>query len=54
MTLEEYVLELEQQIPEIAWKFEGWSTETKLYMYLHHIQLARMAEFKKLLEMKNV
>lgn len=55
MTLKEYVCELEEQVPELAWKFEGWSEESKLYMYLHHIQLKHMAEFKKLLlEMKNV
>ena len=46
MTLEEYVKILEQQVePHLIEKFSDWSTDTKLYMYLHHIQLRHMEEF---------
>ena len=47
MTLEEYVKILEQQVePHLIEKFSDWSADTKLYMYLHHIQLRHMEEFK--------
>ena len=47
MTVEEYVTILEQQIePQLIEKFKDWSSDTKLYMYLHHIQLRHMEEFK--------
>jgi hypothetical protein len=54
MTLEEYVWMLESQVdPELVRQIQDWSNDTKLYMYLHNIQLAHMAEFKRLLlEMK--
>ena len=55
MTLEEYVWMLESQVdPELVRQILDWINDTMLYMYLHKIQLAHMAEFKRLLlEMKN-
>ena len=55
MTLEEYVWMLESQVdPELVRQVQDWSDDTKLYVYLHNIQLAHMAEYKKLLlELKN-
>jgi hypothetical protein len=55
MTLEEYVLKLEPHVDSaLVHAIEEWSNDTKLYMYLHNIQLAYMADFKKmLLELKN-
>ena len=51
MTQEEYVYELEKQVdPALLQKFLDWPTDTKLYMYLHHIQLAHMARFENLLK----
>ena len=51
MTQEEYVYELEKQVdPDLLEKFRDWPTETKLYMYLHHIQLAHMARFEHMLK----
>jgi len=51
MTQEEYVYELEKQVdPALLEKFVDWSTESKLYMYIHHIQLAHMARFESLLK----
>jgi hypothetical protein len=51
MTVQDYVYELESQLdPILLAKFSDWPVETKLYMYIHHIQLGYMAEFKKLLE----
>lgn len=51
MTPDEYVHELEQQVvPDLVEKFSDWPTETKLYMYIHHIQLAHMAKFEQLLK----
>ena len=38
--------------PLIVKKVEDWPTETKLYIYLHNIQLAQMAELKSLLQEK--
>ena len=50
MTPEEYVLELEKQVdPALVEKMRDWSAETKLYIYIHNIQLAYMAEFKQLM-----
>ena len=49
--IEEYTDELEQAVP--AWvvsTFGTWPVETRLYMYLHHLQLARMDEFAELLK----
>ena len=55
MNLEQYVKSLEPQVdPELVRQIQEWSDDTKLYMYLHNIQLAYMAEFKQLLlKMKN-
>ena len=51
MTQEEYVYELEKQVdPALLEKFCDWPTETKLYMYIHHIQLAHMARFEHMLK----
>jgi hypothetical protein len=51
MTQEEYIYELEKQVdPDLLQKFRDWPTETKLYMYIHHIQLAHMARFEHLLK----
>ena len=51
MSIEEYVGQLEAQVP--AWvvsTFGSWPVETRLYMYLHHLQLARMDEFVRRLK----
>jgi hypothetical protein len=55
MTLEDYVDFLEIQVaPAFVERVKDWPVDTKLYVYLHNIQLAHMAEFKRLLlEMKN-
>ena len=54
MTMEEYVKELEEQVPNwVVSRFGSWPVETRLYMYLHHLQLAHMDEFRKLLEKHN-
>lgn len=55
MTLEDYVKSLEPQVdPTLVREIRDWSYDSKLYMYLHNIQLAYMAEFKQLLlENKN-
>jgi len=51
MTQEEYIYELEKQVdPDLLQKFRDWPIETKLYMYIHHIQLAHMARFEHLLK----
>lgn len=45
--MDEYVKELETQVdPTFVEKVKDWPVETKLYMYLHNIQLAMMKEFK--------
>ena len=55
MTQEEYVYELEKQVdPDLLRKFIDWPTETKLYMYIHHIQLAHMARFEQLLKEQTI
>ena len=47
MEMNEYVKELEAQVdPTFVEKIKDWPVETKLYMYLHNIQLAMMKEFK--------
>ena len=55
MKLEEYIKRLEPHVDSsLVFAIEDWTDDTKLYMYLHNIQLAYMAEFKQmLLEMKN-
>ena len=51
MTQEEYIYELEKQVdPDLLQKFIDWPIETKLYMYIHHIQLAHMARFEHMLK----
>ncbi len=54
MALEDYVDFLEMQVtPAFVERVKDWPVDTKLYVYLHNIQLAHMAEFKSLLiEMK--
>jgi len=43
MKIEEYVNKLEAiSDPELVADIADWSTETKLYMYLHHMQLSYM------------
>ena len=50
MSIEEYTETLEEQVPSwVISAFGSWPVETRLYMYLHHLQLARMDEFKQLL-----
>lgn len=47
MQMNEYVKELETQVdPTFVENIKDWPVETKLYMYLHNIQLAMMKEFK--------
>jgi hypothetical protein len=55
MTPETYTDILEGEVPTwVVNTFGDWPVETRLYMYLHHLQLARMDEFKRLLsELKN-
>jgi len=51
MSIEEYVDQLEQQVPSwVVGSFGSWPVETRLYMYLHLLQLARMVEFVQLLK----
>ncbi len=43
MKIEEYVAKLEViSDPSLVEDIKDWSTETKLYMYLHNIQLSYM------------
>jgi hypothetical protein len=55
MTLEDYVDLLEMQAnPGLVEKIKDWPVDTKLYVYLHNIQLTYMTEFKQiLLDIKN-
>lgn len=42
----DYIKELENVInPAIKEKFMDWPTESKLYMYLHHLQIDMMAKY---------
>ena len=51
MSIEEYAEKLEEQVPSwVVSTFGSWPVETRLYMYLHHLQLARMDEFVRLLK----
>jgi hypothetical protein len=51
MNIEEYADKLEEQVPSwVVSAFGAWPVETRLYMYLHHLQLARMEEFAQLLK----
>jgi len=48
--MEEYIKELEIQLDsDVIEKFKDWPVETKLYMYLHHIQLQFMADYMDVL-----
>ena len=48
MNIEEYADRLEEQVPSwVVSTFGSWPVEIRLYMYLHHLQLARMDEFKQ-------
>jgi hypothetical protein len=48
MTQDEYVLQLEKQVdPALVEAFKDWPADTKLYMYIHNIQLAYMKDFQK-------
>ena len=54
MTLDEYVSHIEEKVnDDLIWEIRDWPVETKLYMYLHNIQLAHMEKFQKLLEESN-
>ena len=51
MSIEEYVEKLEDQVPSwVVSSFGSWTVETRLFMYKHHLQLARMDEFLALLQ----
>jgi hypothetical protein len=51
MRIEDYVVDLEGKVPGwVVTEFGSWPVETRLYMYLHHLQLARMDEFLALLQ----
>ena len=51
MTQEEYLRELASQMdPALVEKFRDWPDETRMYMYIHNIQLAHMARFEQLLK----
>ena len=55
MTQEEYVYELEKQVdPALVEKFRDWPDETRMYMYIHNIQLAHMARFEQLLKEQTI
>jgi hypothetical protein len=50
MTLDEYVLSLEKDVDiKLVECIKDWPNDTKLYMYLHNIQLDKMMKFEKLL-----
>ena len=51
MTQEEDLRELASQVdPALVEKFRDWPDETRMYMYIHNIQLAHMARFEQLLK----
>lgn len=51
MKIEDYVAELEAvSDPVLVADIADWSTETKLYVYLHNIQLSYMTMFLEKLE----
>lgn len=54
MTPERYTEILEESVPSwMVSAFGSWPVEMRLYMYLHHLQLAQMEEFKQsLLDLK--
>ena len=51
MTQDEYLRELASQVdPALVEKFRDWPDETRMYTYLHNIQLAHMARFEHMLK----
>lgn len=51
MTVDEYVKSLEPHVDaQLVYSIEDWPVDTKLYMYLHNIQLAYMAEYRSIAE----
>ncbi|WP_353482070.1 hypothetical protein [Haliscomenobacter sp.] len=55
MTQEEYLRDLASQVdPALEEKFRDWPDETRMYMYLHNIQLAHMARFEQLLKEQTI
>ncbi len=51
MKIEEYVSQLEAiSDPELVQQIAEWPMETKLYMYLHNIQLSYMTIFLEKLD----
>ena len=55
MTQEEYIQELASQVdPALVEKFRDWPDETRMYMYIHNIQLAHMARFEQLLKEQTI
>ena len=54
MKIEEYVSNLEGLVdPDLVVDIADWSTETKLYMYLHNIQLTYMTIYLEKLDDSN-
>lgn len=55
MTQDEYLRELASQVdPVLVEKFRDWPDETRMYMYIHNIQLAHMARFEQLLKEQTI
>lgn len=55
MTQDEYLQELASQVdPALIEKFRDWPAETRMYMYIHNIQLAHMARFEHMLKEQTV
>ena len=55
MTQDEYIQELASQVdPALVEKFRDWPDETRMYMYIHNIQLAHMARFEQLLKEQTI
>ena len=55
MTQDEYIQKLASQVdPALVEKFRDWPDETRMYMYIHNIQLAHMARFEQLLKEQTI
>lgn len=51
MNMQEYVAELEKVCPaDVVEDIKDWPVETKLYMYLHSIQISYMHAFMEKIE----
>lgn len=51
MNMTEYVNSLERSVdPALVENIKDWPVDTKLYMYLHNIQLSYMAEYRSIAE----